>query len=62
VIEVIQSSTGSDTIGTYGSQFEAPGGTASIVLSTGANAVDTLSYFVLDSTHILLIPSLNFSH
>jgi hypothetical protein len=61
-IEVIQSSTGSDTIGTWGSQYMAPSGTSSIVLSTGANAIDVLSYFVVDSTHILIIPSLNFSH
>jgi hypothetical protein len=62
IITVTQSSTGSDTIGTYGSQYQAPGGTASITLSTGANAVDTLSYFVKDSTHVLLYPALNFSH
>lgn len=62
VIEVIQSSTGSDTIGTWGSQYASPGGTATITLSTGANAIDTLAYFVIDSTHILLVPSLNFSH
>ena len=62
VIQVIQSATGSDTIGTWGSDYEAPGGTSAIVLSTGANAVDTLAYFVVDSTHILLVPSLNFSH
>jgi hypothetical protein len=61
-IEVIQSATGSDTIGTWGSQYMAPSGTSSIVLSTGANAIDVLSYFVVDSTHILIIPSLNFSH
>lgn len=62
VIEVQQSSTGSDTIGTWGSQYMAPGGTSSITLSTGANAIDVLSYFVVDSTHILLVPSLNFTH
>jgi hypothetical protein len=61
-IEIIQSATGSDTIGTWGSQYMAPGGTASIVLSTGANAIDVLSYFAVDSTHVLLIPSLNYSH
>jgi hypothetical protein len=61
-IEVIQSATGSDTIGTYGSSYLAPSGTSSIVLSTGASAIDVLSYFVVDSTHILLIPSLNYSH
>ncbi len=62
LITVKQSSTGSDTIGTWGSQYEAPGGTSTITLSTGANAQDVLAYFVQDSTHILLVPSLNFSH
>jgi hypothetical protein len=62
VITVTQSSSGSDTIGTWGSDYEAPGGTASITLSTGASAVDTLSYYVKDSSHILLLPALNFSH
>ena len=62
VIVVKQSSTGSDIIGTWGSQYEAPGGTSTITLSTGANAVDVLAYFAQDSTHILLAPSLNFSH
>ncbi len=62
VIVVKQSATGTDTIGTWGSQYLSPGGTASITLSTGANAVDVLSYFVQDATHILLFPSLNFSH
>lgn len=61
-VTVTQSSTGSDTIGTYGSDYQAPGGTSTITLSTGANAVDTLSYFVKDSTHILLLPALNYSH
>lgn len=61
-IEVIQSSSGSDTIGTWGSSYMAPSGTSSLTLSTGANAIDVLSYFVIDATHILLIPSLNFSH
>ncbi len=61
-VVVKQSSTGSDTIGTYGSQFQAPGGTSTITLSTGANAVDVLSYYVMDSTHILLSPSLNYVH
>lgn len=62
VIEIQQSASGSDTIGTWGSSYEAPGGTSTIVLSTGANAVDILAYYVIDSTHILLIPSTNFSH
>jgi hypothetical protein len=61
-IIVKQSATGSDTIGTWGSQYQAPGGTSTITLSTAANAVDVLSYYVLDSTHVLLVPALNFSH
>jgi hypothetical protein len=62
VIFVTQSSTGSDLISTWGSQYEAPGGTSTITLSTGAGAVDVLAYVVKDATHILLVPSLNFSH
>jgi hypothetical protein len=54
VIEVIQSSTGSDTIGTWGSQYLYAGGTSTISLSSAANATDFLSYYVIDSTHILL--------
>lgn len=61
-IVVIQSATGSDTIGTWGSQYEASGGTSTLVLSTGANAVDILSYYVRDSTHIELSLLTNFSH
>lgn len=49
--QIIQSSTGSDTIGTWGSQYKFAGGTKP-TLSTAANAVDTLSYFVVDATHI----------
>lgn len=62
IIEVVQSSSGSDTIGTWGTSYLAPGGTSTITLSTGANAIDVLAYFVIDSTHILLLPSYNFSH
>lgn len=61
-IVIIQSATGSDTIGTWGSQYEASGGTSTLVLSTGANAVDVLSYYVRDSTHIELSLLTNFSH
>ena len=60
-ITVKQSGTGGNTIGTYGSQYEASGGLSSIVLSTADNAQDVLSYYALNSTHILLIPSLAFS-
>lgn len=61
-IVVKQSSTGSDLISTWGSDYEASGGTAGITLSTGANAVDILSYYVIDSTHIALSLLPNFSH
>jgi hypothetical protein len=61
-IVVIQSATGSDTIGTWGSEYEAPGGTSTLTLSTAANAVDILSYYVRDSTHIELTLLANFSH
>ena len=63
VIEITQSSSGSDTIGTWGSSYLYSGGTASIALSTGANATDTLSYYVRDSTHIVLTTAaLNATH
>ena len=62
LIFVTQSSTGSDLISAWGSDFEAPGGTAAITLSTGVSALDVLAYVVKDSTHILIVPSLNFSH
>jgi hypothetical protein len=61
-IIVTQSSTGSDVISTWGSDYIAPGGTSTITLSTGANAVDILSYYVIDSTHIALSLLANFSH
>ena len=61
-IEIIQSATGSDTIGTWGSLYEAPGGTASLTLSTGASAVDILSFYVIDATHIAVSLQKTFSH
>lgn len=61
-IVVIQSATGSDAIGTWGSDYEAPGGTSTLTLSTAANAVDILSYYVRDSTHIELSLQKAFSH
>lgn len=63
VFVIAQSSTGSDTIGTWGSDYVAPGGTSTITLSTGANAKDVLSYYVIDSTHIVLSAgALNVTH
>lgn len=54
VIVANQSATGSDLIGTYGSDWKFAGATAP-TLSTGASATDVLSYYVIDSTHILLV-------
>jgi hypothetical protein len=61
-IVITQSSTGSDTIGTWGSDYEAPGGTAGLTLSTAANAVDVLSFYVIDSTHIAVSLQIGFAH
>lgn len=54
VIVVTQSSTGSDTITTWGSDYTAAGGVATLTLSTAANARDYLSYYVDDTSHIVL--------
>ncbi len=63
VIEIDQSSTGSDTIGTYGSQLIAPGGTSTLTYSSGANAKDFFSYYNADTTHTLLVSgALNATH
>jgi len=61
-IVVIQSSAGSDVISTWGSDYEASGGTSGLTLSTGANAIDILAYYVRDSTHIELSLLPNFFH
>lgn len=63
VIEVIQSATGSDTLSFSGSNYTYAGGVASITLSTTANARDYLSYYVADSTHVILsTATLNATH
>lgn len=63
VIEIDQSATGSDTIGTWGSSWIAPGGTSTLALSSGASARDFFSYVAIDSTHFLIAPGgLNASH
>lgn len=55
VIEVAQSSTGSDLLGTLGSAYQYPGGVGAITLSTGPNAVDYFSYAVdSTATHFVL--------
>jgi hypothetical protein len=62
VIEITQG-TGGQTITTYGSSYLYGGGTATITLSTGAGQTDTFSYYVRDSTHILLTTAaLNATH
>lgn len=54
ILYVVQSSTGSDTVGTWGSEYLIAGGTAAITLSTAANAIDVFSYVNKDATHIIL--------
>ena len=54
VMEIIQDATGGRTITTWGSDYIAPGGTSTLALSSGANARDYFSYYVADSTHIVL--------
>jgi hypothetical protein len=54
VFEIVQSATGSDTIGTWGSEYEYAGGTSTITLSTGASAVDYIPYYV-DSTASFIV-------
>ncbi len=49
---VIQSSTGSDTV-TWGNQYKFASATAP-TLSTGANAIDALPYYVMSSTQIVV--------
>jgi hypothetical protein len=63
VFIVIQSSTGSDLIGTWGSDYVTTGGVSTIGLSGAANAIDIFSYYVIDSTHIVITPgALNVVH
>jgi hypothetical protein len=59
----IQSSSGGDTCSFSGSFYVYPGGVASISLSSGASAVDLISYKVRDATHIQLVTGgLSFTH
>lgn len=57
-IVINQSSTGSDLITTYGSDYVFTNGSGP-VLSTAANAQDIFSYYVVDSTHIRISPLLS---
>lgn len=52
MLAVAQSSTGSDTV-TWGSQYKFASATAP-TLSTGANAVDFLPYYVFSATQIIV--------
>jgi hypothetical protein len=55
MLEIVQSSTGSDTIGTYGSKYFYVGGTSTITLSTAANATDYIPYYTESTgTNIIL--------
>ena len=61
-IKVQQPSSGGPAgFGTWGSQYEAPGGTTTLTFSTGASAIDILSGWS-DGTHIFIVESQNFSH
>lgn len=46
MIEIHQDATGSRIIGTWGADYQYAGGTSTITLSTAANAVDYLPYYV----------------
>lgn len=54
---ITQSSTGSDTIGSWGSYYNFPSATPPI-LSTATGAKDNFSYYVSDNTHIVVKPIL----
>tara|TARA_A200000159_G_scaffold61730_1_gene57125 strand:- start:9 stop:509 length:501 start_codon:yes stop_codon:yes gene_type:complete len=60
VIVINQDGTGSRTITTYGSYFKFAGGTDP-TLSTGANALDVLSYYCVSSTVIVASLGAEFS-
>ena len=63
VISMAQDSTGGGSIGTWGSDYIANGGTASLSQSSAANALDFYSYYVKDNTHIVIAPGvLNATH
>lgn len=61
-IEIDQDATGSRTV-TWGANYFAAGGVATITLSTAANAKDFISYYAIDSTHWMIgVQGLNASH
>jgi hypothetical protein len=58
VLEIVQSSTGSDTVGTWGAAGPtvlAGGGVTTLVLSTSANAKDFFSYDSYDGSNVLVV-------
>lgn len=55
VFEIVQSATGSDTIGTWGSEYAYVGGTSAITLSTGANVADYIPYYVDSSGTVIIL-------
>lgn len=60
VIVIKQDGTGSRTITTYGGYYKFAGGTAP-TLTTDANGVDVLSYFVISATEIVATLGADFS-
>ena len=60
VIVVTQDGTGSRTLAYAGSKYKFAGGSA-VTLSTGANAVDVLAYYVESSSRITVTSLLNVS-
>jgi hypothetical protein len=66
VLEIVQSGTGSDTIGTWGGSGPtviATGGVAALTLSTGASAKDFFSYDSFDGSNVLVVTAgLNATH
>lgn len=59
IIVVNQSSTGSDLISTYGTDYKFANGVKP-TLSTGVSALDVLTYYNVDATHIVIGANLNF--
>lgn len=58
VIEVHQDSSGSRLISTWGSDYQYSGGTSTITLSTAANAVDYLPYYVNNAATGIVLGSI----
>jgi hypothetical protein len=56
IFKIKQSATGADLITIYGSSYLTAGGTAAITLSTAANSVDYLPYYVDITGRIILLP------